>query len=29
VAAELEDGGGTVIGTAQPDTVPADDGPTG
>lgn len=29
VAAELEDGGGAVIGTAQPDTVPADDGPTG
>ena len=29
VAAELEAGGGAVIGTAQPDTVPADDGPTG
>ena len=29
VAAELEAGGGSVIGTAQPDTVSADDGPTG
>jgi predicted PurR-regulated permease PerM len=29
VAAELEAGAGVVIGTAQPDTVPADDGPTG
>lgn len=28
-AAELEAGGGAVIGTAPPDTVPAEDGPTG